>query len=124
MKSMVVVLLSGISTPLFDVSRPCIEAAGAVGAWDNLPVALVSVLSNALLRRIQDPTVIELQGSKQVSVASIMLVDAAFNAFMDLHATDDSSVLTVFTKLDCINILVSSHKKFAAQVFNMMYTVQ
>jgi hypothetical protein len=91
---------------------------GALGAMNLLPLDLVSVMTNALLVRLQDPKVVPLGShvKRDGATASLLIMDACIGALIDLHSSDDADVFVVYIKFNCRGVLSEAADAFASRM--------
>lgn len=143
MKNLALLLIKGGSFPNVEISVPSVLAMDALGQRDFAlrdacgvaagsgaagagAVGLVSpvlngLLTNALLRRLQDPNAYACdttQQDKQLRLleGGMQLMDSCFNALIDLHTSDEPTFLANYAKLQCDNRLQERGSFFANQL--------
>lgn len=100
-KSVVALLMRGLTMPNYDIASSCIELGSVVG---TKTVPLNAVMSNAILRKIDSPRVFKLRvnsnGTQVNADASMLMVGICIDAIIDMHSSDDTAVLQNFIKLN------------------------
>jgi len=116
LKELSVLLVKGSGFPNVEVAVSSVVAMSALGQRDFaireatagqcglLNTVLNALLTNALLRRLQDPNAYSCdtaQHDKQLRLLEgrMQLMDSCFNAIVDLHTSDDVALLSNYVKL-------------------------
>lgn len=116
LKELSVLLVKGSGYPNVEVAVSAVVAMSALGQRDFairegsagqsglLNAVLNALLTNALLRRLQEPNAYSCdtaQHDKQLRLLEgrMQLMDACFNAIVDLHTSDDVTLLSNYVKL-------------------------
>jgi hypothetical protein len=117
-KSLAVLLVKGSGYPNVEIAVPSALGMSALGQRDFaireasgnqaglLSPVLNALLTNALLRRLQDANAYSCdtaQQDKQLRLleGGMQLMDSCFNAIIDLHTSDDPAFLSNYVKLQC-----------------------
>ena len=142
LKSLCLVLVKGGAFPNIEIAVPAVLAMGALGQRDfqlrdacgaagvvgvgSGPLGLLSpvlngLLTNAILRRLQDPNAYASdtrQQDKQLRLleGGMQLMDSCFNSLIDLHTSDDPTFLANYSKLQCASRLSERGGVFAQKL--------
>lgn len=133
LKNLAVLFVRCSSYPNVEVAVPGMLAMAALGQRDFalreatagagglLSPVLNALLTNALLRRLQEPSAYAsetAQQNKQMRLleGSMQAMDSAFNAVIDLHTSDEKVFLANYAKLQCAAKLQERGEFFAQQL--------
>jgi hypothetical protein len=133
LKNLAVVLVKGSGFPNVEVAVCSALAMGALGQRDFairegsgnqaglLSPVLNALLTNALLRRLEDPSAYSCETAQQdkqlrLLEGSMQLMDSCFNAIIDLHTSDDPAQFSNYLKLQCAAKLQQRGEHFTSHL--------
>jgi hypothetical protein len=134
-KALALLLVQCSSFPNVEIVVPAVLAMSSMGQRDSslrieapatgcgclLPTVLNALLTNALLRRLQDPNAYACETTQQDKQARLLegcmqVMDSSFNAIIDLHTSDEPAFLATYAKLQCTTKLSERGNLFAQQL--------
>lgn len=112
-----VTLLRGVSSvPLWEAAQHCLDLVCFLASTE-LTTSEVKVVSNALLRRLADPSALRAsRGGEGLCDASILVMEGTLSAFIDLHSSDDPEVYQVYQSLQAPTLLQQAFSDFKNKV--------
>eukprot|EP01033_Poteriospumella_lacustris_P000788 gene788-558_t len=135
LRSLVVLLLQWLSTPQLEI---CLSVLATISSFakeqwcgsSTFPVALFGVVTNALINRLRQPTAystsstrdsstgtqVTLNKSQNVQRATILLLDAVFNAVIDMNSNDHLTYHQTFVRMNIATIFAQEHEQLMQRV--------
>jgi hypothetical protein len=135
LRSLVVLLLQWLSTPQLEI---CLSVLATISSFakeqwcgsSTFPVALFGVVTNALINRLRQPTAystsstrdsstgtqVTLNKSQNVQRATILLLDAVFNAVIDMNSNDHLTYHQTFARMNIATIFAQEHEQLMQRV--------
>lgn len=103
MQNIVMMLCRGVSMPNFNIAFECIKLVSAFAMQEMIPTKLNAILSNAMMRRVENGSSFRLQtsqdGSQKLQDVSVIIKFGAIESIIDLHSSDDPQLFENFCKL-------------------------
>lgn len=116
-KVIVLAAIRALQNVLMEIAVPAVQYASHLGGGESgkggLTAPLHFVLTNALLRRLEESYAVStehMHGSAEHS--RLLLMDACFNALIDIHSSDDEAYLQHYRKLQCSDKLAKQYQEF------------
>jgi hypothetical protein len=136
LRSCAILLVQWLSAPQLEVCVAVLTTVASVSKeqWcgsNAFPVALLGVLTNALINRLRQPTAFSASSSREgndgsttvtlnknqnVQRASILLMDAIFNSLIDLHSSDHLSYHDLYQRLSLSTALGQQRDQLVQKV--------